>query len=127
MRRTQRWKPGVGLFLVGLCAMLLWTSTKPVEAAQTDPVTQNDPISGDDNSWTWTAAGREAITWAVCGAVAGGGTTAVFGTPAATVGAVVGAGAGAVGGFLTYAAGQAYDALFGLEQPVVAPPPTSLD
>jgi hypothetical protein len=92
-------------------------STTPVSADEIGDVYFFDDsvevYAAQRSSWTWRAAGREAVTWGVCGAVGAGVFTAVFGQPAALPAAAVGGAAGAVGGFLTYSAGWAYDRLIG--------------
>jgi hypothetical protein len=110
--------------------LLLWLVMLSIGASlsfSTRPVHAEEDVVGDvyffddavevyamsRGSYTWRAAGREAITWGVCGAVGAGAFAAVFGTPACLPAAAVGGAAGLVGGFLTYSAGWAYDRLFG--------------
>ena len=107
--------------LMMLCiGMSLTFQTTPVHAQDIGDVYFYDDavevFAAQRSSWTWRAAGRESVTWAVCGAVGAGAFTAVFGTPAALPAAAVGGAAGAVGGFLTYSAGWAYDRLIGRYQ-----------
>ena len=97
---------------LGLCALLLGNATTPVLAHETMSNPELSAFAAVEQSWTWKAAGREAITWGVCGAV-GGAAACTLGTPAMTAAAGVGAVGGAVGGFLTYAAGWGYDRLIG--------------
>jgi len=120
MRRSVPRKVASIAVLLSL-AFTLAHSTKPVYAHSTESEQEYVDDYYDAAGWTWQAAGREALTWGVCGAVGGAvgaaAFTAFFGTPAAgpaaLIGGAAGAVGGAVGGFLTYAAGYAYDRLIG--------------
>ncbi len=107
-------------FLVLTMGVSLTGTTTPVYADEIGDVYFFDDsvevYAAQRSSWTWRAAGREAVTWGVCGAVGAGAFAAVFGTPACLPAAAVGGAAGAVGGFLTYSAGWAYDRLVGRYQ-----------
>lgn len=123
MRTPRLKKFFASLVMLSMCLTLSFQTT-PVRAqdysdAEMDVFFFEDSVdvfAKGRSSWTWRAAGRESVTWAVCGAVGAGAFAAVFGTPACLPAAAVGGAAGAVGGFLTYSAGWAYDRLVGRYQ-----------
>lgn len=105
-------KKCIPLLLVAAAGGLM-LNTSPVHASPTVSTAAHSPPHAfdrpGDQMW-WADAGKAALSGAVTGAVAGA-AACMLGTPAATDGALVGAGAGAVGGFLSYAATSAVDAL----------------
>lgn len=115
--KSPRLKKIFASLLTLMMGLSLSFSTTPVSADEIGEVyfmeDSVEVFAAQRSSWTWRAAGREAVTWGVCGAIGAGAFTAVFGTPAALPAAAVGGAAGAVGGFLTYSAGWAYDRLIG--------------
>jgi len=118
--RSPLMKKVLASFLVLTIGVSLSGSTTPVHADEIGEVyfyeDSVEVFAAQRSSWTWRAAGREAVTWGVCGAIGAGAMAAVFGTPACLPAAAVGGAAGAVGGFLTYSAGWAYDRLVGRYQ-----------
>lgn len=116
----------------GLAIIGTWLSfsTTPVSAyAVTSDTAVELSEEVTEAGWTWAAFNKAVVVGTVVGAV-GGALAGAAGNPGALVGAAVGGVAGALAGGVTYAAGEAYEALVGGEEPnekVVSYPAAALD